>query len=162
MLAQTSALACRLGNKQPAKRTTKHMCNVPAFSPTNISAHARYVIYIFLGKDLFKFLPALIHRYGRNDSRDCPKLDERGSQTCMVPRNQNNGFSQLVRVTASNLLGSSTSEIRFNPETSSEYRATNSLPMSNRPFAKPRFLFVESGSGSAGNFESVHFRYGTA
>ncbi|XP_071800303.1 cytokine receptor-like factor 1 [Asterias amurensis] len=62
----------------------------------------------------FSYRPA----YGRNDWRDCPKLDGRGSQTCMVPRNQNNGFSQLVRVTASNLLGSSTSEIRFNPETS--------------------------------------------
>ncbi|XP_038070428.1 cytokine receptor-like factor 1 [Patiria miniata] len=56
-------------------------------------------------------------RYGSGDWKDCPKLEGRGQNTCVVSRVHNDGYNQMIRVTATNNLGSATSEMHFNPGT---------------------------------------------
>ncbi|XP_022087881.1 cytokine receptor-like factor 1 [Acanthaster planci] len=63
----------------------------------------------------FKF--SYRQRYGSGDWKDCPKFGGRGRNTCVVSRNHNNGYSQLIRITSTNHLGSASSEIHFNPGT---------------------------------------------
>ncbi|XP_072032450.1 cytokine receptor-like factor 1 [Amphiura filiformis] len=55
-------------------------------------------------------------QFGGNSWQNCPDTQTKGSNTCFVSQDNHRGYTQKVRVTATNPLGTAVEEITFNPD----------------------------------------------
>ena len=81
-----------------------------------------------------------LFRFGGDPWQDCPDTETKGLNTCFIPRQYNRGYTQKIRVTATNPLGTAKTETTFNPDLESKSQRGVSLS----PCRSLLVLFLET------------------